>query len=189
MFIFSSSDLRVCVCVVVSLGLLFVPTTKGWNVFRVSLSVFWIKSNNDPDNIERSISDETFSPWTFTLRINRPYRLQVAGRTMRSRWRWRSILGLRCRGTSRRRKETGKREGMCSVFIWEIMSSSTASFSSCSVKLIRNCIPSLHLFPTTSRQPATESSPKPLNVIEEKCIEIFGLTAQTEGEAKWVTSR
>ena len=65
-------------------------------------------------------------------------------------------------------------------------SSSRSSFSSCSVKLIRNCIPSMHLFSTTSRPSATPAPSKwPVELVEAVCIEAFGLTAQTEPERKW----
>ncbi|CAF0777271.1 unnamed protein product [Adineta ricciae] len=69
------------------------------------------------------------------------------------------------------------------------MRSSTCSFSPCSVKLIRNCIPSLHLSSTTSLQP-TIAAPKkwPSELIEAVCIEAFGLTAQVEPQGKWVTT-
>ncbi|CAF0717330.1 unnamed protein product [Adineta steineri] len=66
------------------------------------------------------------------------------------------------------------------------MPSSSNSFSPFSVNLIRNCIPSLHLFSTSSRQPTTVTPTKwPADLIEAVCIEAFGLTAQTERVGKW----
>ncbi|UJR35358.1 hypothetical protein I4U23_028115 [Adineta vaga] len=68
------------------------------------------------------------------------------------------------------------------------MPSSSSSFSSCSVKLIRNCIPSLHLFSTSSRQTTMNAPNKwPSDLIEAVCVEAFGLTAQIEHETKWMT--
>ncbi|CAF0722571.1 unnamed protein product [Rotaria sordida] len=60
------------------------------------------------------------------------------------------------------------------------MSSSSTSFSLYSVKLARNCIPSLHLF-STPRQPTTITPNKwPVDLIEAVCIEAFELTACAE---------
>ncbi len=62
--------------------------------------------------------------------------------------------------------------------------------SSCSIKIIRNCIPSLHLFSTPSYQSTTTAPEKwPVDLIEAVCIEAFGLTAQTEPEGKWTNTR
>jgi hypothetical protein len=70
------------------------------------------------------------------------------------------------------------------------MPSSSKSFSSCSVKLIRNCIPSLHLFSTTPRPPTTMAPHKwPADLIEAVCIEAFGLTAHAEPETKWTNTK
>ena len=64
------------------------------------------------------------------------------------------------------------------------MRSSSTSFSSCSVKLIRNCIPSLHLFSTT-RQPTTMTPSKwSADLIESVCIEAFDLTEYGEVKRK-----
>jgi hypothetical protein len=71
------------------------------------------------------------------------------------------------------------------------MPSSSTSFSSCSVKLIRNCIPSLHLFSTSSRPPPIPAPNKwPVELIEAVCIEALDLTKRAESEEKFkVTSR
>ncbi|CAF2392986.1 unnamed protein product [Rotaria sp. Silwood2] len=64
------------------------------------------------------------------------------------------------------------------------MSSSSTSFSLCSVKLARNCIPSLHLF-STPRQPTTIVPNKwPIDLIEAVCIEAFDLTAHAQLKEK-----
>ncbi|CAF0837527.1 unnamed protein product [Rotaria sordida] len=64
---------------------------------------------------------------------------------------------------------------------------SSTSCSLCSLKLIRNCIPSLHLFSNSSQQPTTiRYNIWPVDLIETICIETFGLTAHTEPESKWV---
>lgn len=66
------------------------------------------------------------------------------------------------------------------------MPSSSTSFSSCSVRIIRNCIPSLHLFSTTNSSPRTVPPEKwPVELVEAVCIAAFGLTAQIEAEGKW----
>ncbi|CAF4169088.1 unnamed protein product, partial [Rotaria magnacalcarata] len=67
------------------------------------------------------------------------------------------------------------------------MSSSYRSFSSYSVKLVRNCIPSLDIFSNYSHQSGTmQYNLWPIDCIDTICIETFGITAHTEHESKWV---
>ncbi|CAF0876886.1 unnamed protein product [Rotaria sp. Silwood1] len=60
------------------------------------------------------------------------------------------------------------------------MRSSSTSFSLYSVKLARNCIPSLNLF-FTPQQPTTIAPNKwPVHLVEAVCIEAFHLTTHVE---------
>lgn len=60
------------------------------------------------------------------------------------------------------------------------MRSSSTSFSLCSVKLARNCIPSLYLF-SPHQQPVSITPKKwPADLVEAVCIEAFNLTAQAQ---------
>ena len=60
------------------------------------------------------------------------------------------------------------------------MSYSSTSFSSCSVKLIRNCIPSLHLFSTTQQPTMITPNKWPVELIESVCNEAFDITERAK---------
>ncbi|CAF4532957.1 unnamed protein product, partial [Rotaria socialis] len=64
------------------------------------------------------------------------------------------------------------------------MPSSKTSFSLCSVKLARNCIPSLHLFSTPQQPTMITPNKWPVDLVEAVCIEAFHITTRAQLEKK-----